>query len=95
MCEVVYQRFGDPVAQILGIGIPTPIVERQHGKRIDLPCSARSQIRSANGYEPDGGDAGGYNDPELATFERLVRRPLRGNSLTALRIPLQPLEVSP
>ena len=75
MGQVRDQRFGDAVAEIVGIGISAPIGEGEHGDGIDVNCPTRSQVPSATTrHQSDGGDASGYDDPELATLERLVGR---------------------
>ena len=58
MGEVADQRFGDAVAEIVGIGISTPIGEGQHGNGINLGCPARSQVPSASRSQPDDDDTG-------------------------------------
>src|SRR5207244_752259 len=93
MGEACNYRFGDAVAEIVRIRISTQVGEGQHRNRINPDCPSRSHVHCATDRQSDEGDAGGEDNPELATFERLFMRGWYGNCSAGLCIAFQPLQI--
>ena len=99
--QIVDQRFGDAVAEIVGLGIAAVVGERQHGQRIDLRRLVRSHIPrdAARSQRKSHDHADGHDDRHLAPPARSDRRHSAAGRRRMRRqtrrfgIALQPLQI--